>query len=184
MASTKHMEQFEISKQEFIQTVRRGYEKFLKDNGIDLEGEIRAKVLHKIKQKKAKKQEKKLEKKQENDLQESYRLVRLGIISDMLYDVENKFVDKVQEFYGDLVDVEIISEWYYNDCNVTINIMWDDKTLDITNYDGVLKISGGKKELRKYIKSDKDLVKEFLDASDEYYYLNDEYYTSSSKNSE
>lgn len=165
-------QQFESSKQEFIQSVRKGYEKFLKDNGVDLENEIRVKVLNEIKQKKAKK----LENKQQKEKLESFRANRLEIVSDMLCDLENQFVDKIQEFYGDLVDLEIISEWYYNDCNVTIEIMWDDKTLYITNYDGVLKISGGNKELRKYIKGHKKLTKEFLDVSDEYYYLNDEYY--------
>ncbi len=180
MASTQNIEQFEASKREFIQTVCLSYEKFLKDNGVDLESEIRAKVLEEIKQKKAKKQENKQKKAQ----LESFRLTRLGFVSDMLCELEYKFSDKVQEFYGDLVDVEIISEWYYNDCNVTIEVMWNDKTLYITNYDGVLKITGGNKELRKYIKSDKKMVKDFIDVSDEYYYLNDEYYTSSSKNSE
>lgn len=168
-------QQFNNSKQEFIQTVRQGYEKFLKDCGVDLESEIRAKVLDEIKQKKAKKLEKKKLK-----VQEMVRMHRLQYGSDMLCELENRFVDKVHEFYGDLVDVDIISEWYYKDCNVTIEIMWDDKTLYITNYDGNLKISGGVKNLRKYIKSDKGLIKDFLDSSDDYYYLNDEYYTSSS----
>jgi hypothetical protein len=179
MASTQQVEQFETSKQEFIQNVRRGYEQFLKDNGVDLESEIRSKVLEEIKQKKAKK----LEKKQQEKL-ESFRVIRLGIVSDMLCELEYTFSDKINEFYGDLIDVEIISEWYYNDCNVTIELVWSDKTLCITNYDGELKISGGKKDLRKFIKSDTELIQNFIDVSDEYYYLNDEYYTSSSKNSE
>jgi hypothetical protein len=167
MAYIQQVDTFETSKQEFIQGVRLSYEKFLKDNGVDLENEIRDKVLKEIKKKKAKKQEDKLE---------SFRVTRLGIVSDMLCELEYNFSDKVNEFYGDIIDVEIISEWYYNDCDVTIEIMWDDKTLHITNHDGELKINGGTKDLRKYIKSDKELVKKFLDVSDEYYYLNDEYY--------
>lgn len=159
---------FESSKKEFIQNVRASYEKFLTDNGIDLESEIRQKVLKEIK--KAKK-DKKLQKKRE----EEYRVTRIGIVSDMLCDIENGFADKIQEFYGDLVDVEIISEWYYSNCNVTMVFDWNDKTLNITNYDGDLKMSGGTKELRKYIKSHKFLIKEFIDVSDEYYYLNDDY---------
>ena len=176
MASTQQVEQFETSKQEFIQNVRRVYEQFLTDNGIDLESEIRGKVLQEIKKKKAKK----LEKKQQEEL----RVIRLGIVSDMLCELEYTFSDKINEFYGDLLDVEIISEWHYNDCNVTIELTWSDKTLCITNYDGELKISGGKKDLRKFIKSNTELIQKFIDVSDEYYYLNDEYYTSSSKNSE
>jgi hypothetical protein len=164
--------EFETSKQEFIKNVRLGYEKFLTDNGVDLESEIRAKLLG---EKKAKKLAKK---------QESFRVTRLGIVSDMLCELEYKFSDKINEFYGDLLDVEIISEWYYNDCNVTIELVWSDKTLCITNYDGILKISGGEKGLRKYIKSNTELIRDFINISDEYYYLNDEYYTSSSKNSE
>jgi hypothetical protein len=176
MASTQQVEQFESSKQEFIQNVRRGYEQFLKDNGVDLESEIRGKVLQEIKQKKVKK----LEKKQQEEL----RVIRLGIVSEMLCELEYTFSDKINEFYGDLFDVEIISEWYYNDCNVTIELTWSNKTLCITNYDGELKISGGKRDLRKFIKSNTELIQKFIDVSDEYYYLNDEYYTSSSKNSE
>jgi hypothetical protein len=176
MASTQQVEQFESSKQEFIQNVRRDYEQFLKDNGVDLESEIRGKVLQEIKQKKAKK----LEKKQQEEL----RVIRLGIVSEMLCELEYTFSDKINEFYGDLFDVEIISEWYYNDCNVTIEFTWSNKTLCITNYDGELKISGGKRDLRKFIKSNTELIQKFIDVSDEYYYLNDEYYTSSSKNSE
>ena len=164
--------EFETSKQEFIKNVRLGYEKFLVDNGVDLESEIRAKLLG---EKKAKKLAKK---------QESFRVTRLGIVSDMLCELEYKFSDKINEFYGDLIDVEIISEWYYNDCNVTIELVWSNKTLCITNYDGILKISGGEKGLRKYIKSNTELIRDFINVSDEYYYLNDEYYTSSSKNSE
>jgi hypothetical protein len=176
MASTQQVEQFESSKQEFIQNIRISYEQFLKDNGVDLESEIRGKVLEEIKQKKAKK----LEKKQQEEL----RVIRLGIVSDMLCELEYKFSDKINEFYGDLFDVEIISEWYYNDCNVTIEFTWSNKTLCITNYDGELKISGGKRDLRKFIKSNTELIQKFIDVSDEYYYLNEEYYTSSSKNSE
>lgn len=179
MASTQQVEQFETIKQEFIQNVRLSYEQFLKDNGVDLESEIRGKVLQEIKQKKAKK----LEKKQQEEL-ESARVIRLGIVSDMLCELEYKFSDKINEFYGDLFDVEIISEWYYNNSNVTIEFTWGTKSLRITNYDGELKIRGGKKELRKFIKSNTDLIQNFIDVSDEYYYLNDEYYTSSSKNSE
>ena len=172
MASKKQFEQFETSKQEFIQGVRLSYEKFLKENGVDIESEIRDKVLKKIKQKKAKK----LEKQQRELEKENFRVIQLEIVSNILCELENTFVDKVNEFYGDIIDVEIISEWYYNDCDVTIEIMWDDKTLHITNHDGELKINGGTKVLRKYIKSDKELMKKFLDVSDEYYYLNDEYY--------
>ena len=164
--------QFEISKQEFIKSVRLSYEKFLMDNSVDLESEIRAKILQ---DKKAKKLAKK---------QETYRVARLGIVSDMLCELEYTFSDKINEFYGDLLDVEIISEWHYKDCNVTIELVWSDNTLCITNYDGELKISGGKKDLRKFIKSNTELIRDFINVSDEYYYLNDEYYTSSSKNSE
>jgi hypothetical protein len=178
MASTEQVDKFETSKQEFIENVRRVYEQFLKDNGVDIENEIRSKVLIEIKNNKAKKLEKK------KDKLESVRMIRLGNVSDMLCELEYKFSDKINEFYGDIIDLEIISEWYYNDCNVTIEFIWNTKSLRITNYDGELKISGGTKELRKYIKSNKKLTKEFLDLSDEYYYLNDDYYTSSSKNSE
>ena len=183
MASTQQVniieEQFETSKKEFIQSVRLGYERFLKENGVDLESEIRTKVRDEIKQKK----EKKANKLKEEE-QEQFRVIRLGLVCDMLCELEYRISDRINEFYGDLVDVEIISEWYYNDCNVTMEFMWGNKKLNITNYDGQLQISGGKKELRKYIKTHKKLMKEFLDVSDEYYYLNDEYYTSSSKNSE
>lgn len=171
-ASITDISQFENSKQEFIKNVRLSYEKFLTDNGVDLESEFRTKLLN---DKKAKKLAKK---------QETYRVARLGIVSDMLCELEYKFSDKINEFHGDLLDVEIISEWYYNDCNVTIELVWSDKTLCITNYDGELKISGGKKDLRKFIKSNTELIRDFINVSDEYYYLNDEYYTSSSNNSE
>jgi hypothetical protein len=159
---------FETSKQEFIQNVRQCYEKFLNDNGVDLESEIRKKVLKEIKQKKKEKQLRKQK--------EYFRVSQIGIVSDMLCELEDKFVEKINKFYGDFMDVEIISEWYYKDCNVTIELVWDDKTLLITNYDGILKISGDSKDLRKFIKSDKELIQEFINVSDEYYYLNDEYY--------
>jgi hypothetical protein len=162
---------FETSKQEFIQNVRQSYEKFLKEHGVDLENEIRKKVLKEIKQKKADKKSLK-----QKNKQEAFRLTRIGIVSDMLCELEYKFSDKINEFYGDLSDVEIISEWYYTNCNVTIDLVWYDNTLRVTNNDGKLNIRGGTKELRKFIKSDKVLIREFIDASDEYYYLNDEYY--------
>jgi hypothetical protein len=171
MATKQHKntnDLFEASKNEFIQNVRATYEKFLSDNGVDLENEIRQKVLKELK---LAKKEKKLQKKQKED----FRVARIGIVSDILCDVENSVADKIQEFYGDLVDLDIISEWYYQDCNVTIVFYWNDNTLKITNYDGVLKMSGDTKELRKYIKSHKELIRDFIDASDEYYYLHDDY---------
>jgi hypothetical protein len=155
MTSKKTMEQFEKSKNEFIQSVCKSYEKFLEQNGVDIIGEIRTKAINEY-----------------LDRKESDRVYHLSKESEMLCELENTFVDKVQEFYGDLVDVEIISEWYFRNGNVTIELMWDDKTLHITNYYGQLKISGGKKMLRKYIKSHKELIKEFMYVSNKYYSLN------------
>lgn len=157
---------FETSKQQFIETVRQAYEKFLIYNGVDLEN-----LLEDIRDRSKKQQEKS-------------RLEMLEISSKKLFDIEARFNDKIQEYYGDLVDVEIISEWYYHDSGVIMDFVWKDKTLQVMNVDGKLKIRYGSKKLRLFIKSDKDLKKDFIDASNEYYELNENYYTSEAKYSE
>lgn len=156
---------FEISKRQFIETVRGGYEKFLIDNGVNLE-HLLEDVCSRCKKEK-----------------EKCRLEMLEFTSNKLFDVEAQFTDKIQEYYGDMCDVEIISEWYYTDSCVIMEFMWNDKTLQIINLDGYLKIRGGLKKLRMFIKSDKDLIYDFIEVSNKYYELS-ENYTSEAKYSE
>jgi hypothetical protein len=157
---------FETSKQQFIGTVREAYEKFLIDNGVDLEH-----LLEDIRNRSKKQQEKR-------------RLEMLEIASNKLFYIEARFNDRIQEYYGDLVDVEIISEWYYNDSCIIMEFMWNSKSLWIMNIDGKLKIRGGSKKLRLFIKSDTDLKKDFIDESNNYYQLSENYYTAEAKYSE
>ena len=157
---------FETSKQQFIKTVCEGYEKFLIDNVVDLED-----LLEDIRNPRKNEREKR-------------RLDMLEIASNELFDIEARFVDRIHKYYGDLVDVEIISEWYYHNCCITMEFMWNDKTLLVMNIDGKLKIIGSSKKLRLFIKSDKDLKKDFIAASNNYYELNENYYTSDAKYSE
>ena len=159
---------FETSKQEFIKTVCQGYEKFLNENDVDVENlleDIRDRIRSK-------------------NVEEKRRFDMLEIASNKLFNIEARFVDRINKYYGDLVDVEIISEWYYHDCCIIMEFLWNDKTLQVMNINGKLKIIGCSKKLRLFIKSDTDLKKDFIDASNNYYELNENYYTSDAKYSE
>jgi hypothetical protein len=147
---------FGTSKQQFIETVCKGYEKFLIDNVVDLEN-----LLEDIRNPR-------------KNVEEKRRLDMLEIASNELFDIEARFVDRIHKYYGDLVDVEIISEWYYHDCSITMEFMWNDKTLLVMNIDGKLKIIGSSKKFRLFIKSDKDLKKDFIDASNNYYEVDEQ----------
>jgi hypothetical protein len=157
---------FESSKKQFIETVCGGYEKFLIDTGVNLEH-----LLEDIRNRRKNEKEK-------------CRLEMLEFASNKLFDLEAQFTDKIQAYYGDLCDLEIISEWYYDDSCIIMEFMWNNKTLQIINLDGKLKIRGGLKKLRMFIKSDKDLIYDFIEVSNKYYELSENYYTVDAKYSE
>jgi hypothetical protein len=149
-------ELFEDSKKVFIDTVAEAYKKFLKDNGRDLEKEIRKKL---IKERRMRKEQK-------------YRLEEQECIANELFMLEYEISEQIHEFYGDLNDIDLDCEWYIREGMIFIKFIWNDYEMILSNKDDKAKLNGGPKALRLHLKNSESL-KKFIEL-DKRYYMVDE----------
>jgi GTP1/Obg family GTP-binding protein len=156
-------EQFEVSKKVFIDTVAEAYKKFLKDNGRDLEKEIRKKLI----------KERRIRREQ------NYRLKEQELIANEMFLLEYEMSEQIQEFYGDLNDIDLDCEWYISEGMLFIKFTWNEYEMILSNKDGKAKLSGGPKKLRVHLKNSESL-KKFVEL-DKRYYMVDEGFKSSVK---
>jgi hypothetical protein len=152
---------FENSKQLFINTVSEAYKKFLKDNGRDLEKEIRKKLIRE----------------RRNRKQQKLRLNEQERIANELFMLEYEIAEQIHEFYGDVNDIDLDCEWYISEGMVFIKFKWNHYEMILSNKDGKAKLSGGPKSLRRHLKGNETL-KRFVEL-DKQYYMVDEGFTSS-----
>ena len=156
-------ELFEASKKVFIDTVAQAYKKFLKDNGRDLEKEIRKKLIN----------ERRIRKEQKYRLEEQER------IANELFMLEYEISEQIHEFYGDINDIDLDCEWYISEGMLFIKFTWNDYEMILSNKDGKAKLNGGPKSVRRYLKNSESLTR-FVEL-DKQYYMVDEGFKSSVK---
>jgi hypothetical protein len=147
---------FEASKKLFIDTVAEAYKKFLKDNGRDIEKEIRKKL---IKERRIRREQK-------------YRLNEQERIANTLFMLEYEISEKIHEFYGDINDIDLDCEWYVSEGMLFIKFTWNDYQMILSNKDGKAKLTGGPKSLQKHLK-DNELLKQFVELDKQYYMIDE-----------
>lgn len=90
-------------------------------------------------------------------------------ISNELFNVENIICEEIQEFYGDVNDIDLISsEWGINEGMLYMLFNWNDIEMKLWNDNGKAKLDGCPKHLYTYLKH-KDSIKEFVSLDLQYY---------------
>jgi hypothetical protein len=94
-------------------------------------------------------------------------------ISNELFDVENIICEEIQEFYGDVNDIDLISsEWGISEGMVFMIFKWNDIEMKLWNDNGKAKLDGCPKYLKNYLKN-KDCIKEFVSLDLQYYNIDE-----------